>query len=88
MKKKEKAPYGYSSSFARNLHERTDFPVFTAEEAVKQIKRRKFNEDSSHEYSAFQKEMDNFFLLHLPEDILSLAEFDNNDLNKRETMGQ
>lgn len=33
---KQKSSGGYKSSFARNIHERTDNPVFTLEDAVSQ----------------------------------------------------
>ena len=53
----------YRSSFARNLHERTDKPVFTVEDAVNQLK-------SEENRTEVEKAMDEFFITHLPQDIL------------------
>lgn len=55
---------GYKSSFARNLHERTDNPVFTIAEAVADLKR------ADPTRGDVEKDMDQFFLSHLPEEIL------------------
>ena len=55
----------YRSSFARNLHERTDKPVFTVEDAVNQL--RGSGEGNRTEV---EKAMDDFFITHLPQDIL------------------
>lgn len=76
-KKKLKTSGGYDSTFFRTLHERTDCPVFSIDDAVKQIKRMKLQEikadDKNTTSIMFQREMDEFFLMHLPEDILDLA---------------
>jgi hypothetical protein len=57
----------YRSSFGRNLHERTDRPVFTIEEAVSQLK----TGDPSR--SDVEKSMDEFFMTHLPEQVIQAA---------------
>ena len=57
----------YSSSFARNLHERTDKPVFTIEDAVSQLKSVDPNR------SEIEKSMDEFFMTHLPENVIQEA---------------
>ena len=54
----------YRSSFARNLHERTDRPVFTVEDAVNQLKAV----DPSK--TEIEKAMDDFFVAHLPKEII------------------
>jgi hypothetical protein len=54
----------YKSSFVRNLHERTDRPVFTIEDAVSQLK----IVDPSR--SDVEKSMDEFFMTHLPEQVI------------------
>jgi hypothetical protein len=46
------------------LHERTDAPVFTIEEAVAQVK------DPDPTRVAAEKDMDQFFLRHLADNIL------------------
>ena len=57
----------YKSSFARNLHERTDKPVFTIEDAVTQLKFADPNR------SEVEKAMDDFFISHLPENVIQEA---------------
>jgi len=57
----------YRSSFGRNLHERTDRPVFTIEDAVNQLK----THDPSR--SEVEKSMDDFFMTHLPENVIQEA---------------
>jgi hypothetical protein len=52
---KTKVSSGYKTSFARNLCERVDLPVFTLEEAVKQL------HDTTEERPQTEKEMDKFF---------------------------
>jgi hypothetical protein len=54
----------YKSSFARNIHERTDQPVFSIDDAVKQL--RKVDDTRSQ----VEKAMDDFFLSHLPADVM------------------
>jgi hypothetical protein len=54
----------YKTSFARNIHERTDRPVFTINDAVAQL----IMVDDSR--SQVEKAMDDFFLSHLPEDVM------------------
>lgn len=82
-KKKLKTPFGYESTFSRNLHERTDCPVFTIEDAVRQIKKSKLDEIKNDQIQSgaklFQREMDEFFLMHLPEDIIQLKD-ENNEI--------
>jgi len=67
-KTKLKTSGGYSSSFARNLHERTDNPVFTIQDAVKQIRA---GDNGEKPRGDMEKAMDEFFLTHLPEEILA-----------------
>jgi hypothetical protein len=57
----------YKSSFGRNLHERIDRPVFTIEDAVSQLK----IDDPSR--SDVEKSMDEFFMTHLPEQLIQAA---------------
>lgn len=60
--------YGYQSTFSRNIHERTNFPVFSIEDAVREIKMRNINmvndknskSDLNQNASLFLKEIDNF----------------------------
>lgn len=52
MKKK-----GYSGSFYRNLHERTDEPVFSIEDAVTKLK-------ASNPTNEIEKSMDQFLISH------------------------
>ena len=54
----------YKTSFARNIHERTDRPVFTIEDAIAQLKKV---DDTRSEV---EKSMDDFFLSHLPADVM------------------
>ena len=54
----------YKTSFARNIHERTDQPVFTIDEAVAQL--RKVDDTRI----PVEKAMDDFFLSHLPADVM------------------
>jgi hypothetical protein len=54
----------YKTSFARNIHERTDQPVFDIDDAVKQLR------VVDHKRSQVEKAMDDFFLSHLPADVM------------------
>ena len=90
---KIKKPFGYHSSFDRNMQERMDMPVFSIEDAVNQIKKNiKFEETenktnlmiknrnnttssiSNHKTDEIQYQMDQFFIKHLPEDIINLKD--------------
>lgn len=64
FKNKKKEKKGYTSSFGRNLHERTDMPVFTVEDAIKQIKNQELNK------SDLEWEMDEWFINNIPCDIV------------------
>ena len=67
----------YRSSFARNLHERTDRPVFTITEAINQLKTK----DPSK--TEIEKAMDDFFVAHLPQEIIDEGgEYQNNELDE------
>jgi hypothetical protein len=67
----------YKSSFGRNLHERTDRPVFTIEDAVSQLK------TSDPRRSDVEKSMDEFFMTHLPQQVIQAAEnYENNELDE------
>ena len=54
----------YKTSFARNIHERTDRPVFTIDDAIAQLK---MVDDTR---IPIEKAMDDFFLSHLPADVM------------------
>ena len=54
----------YKTSFARNIHERTDQPVFTIDDAVAQLR---VVDDTR---MPVEKTMDDFFLSHLPADVM------------------
>ena len=67
----------YRSSFGRNLHERTDEPVFTIEDAVGQLK----TNDPSR--TDVEKAMDEFFITHLPDEVVKAAgDYQNNELDE------
>ena len=67
----------YRSSFSRNLYERTDRPVFTIEEAVGQLK------TNDPKRSDIEKAMDEFFMTHLPEEVVQAAgDYENNELDE------
>ena len=71
---------GYKTSFSRNQHERTDLPVFTIEDAIHQIKYQKEYENRSE----IERNMDDFVLKYLPEDIYKLDEKQGDlDLNRQ-----
>ena len=65
---KTKVSSGYKTTFARNLHERVDKPVFTLEEAVTELKNA---ENSSR--PKMERNMDEFFLTNLPERIIDMV---------------
>ena len=69
--KKNKAPFGNISAFERNLRERTDFPVFSIDDAVNQVKTHALKTDLLGT-NIIQKEMDLFFIKYLPWDILKM----------------
>jgi hypothetical protein len=76
-KTKLKQAGGYRSSFARNLHERTDEPVFTIEDAVSRLK------TNDPKRTDVEKSMDDFFLTHLPEQVVKAAgDYQNNELSE------
>ena len=54
----------YKTSFARNIHERTDQPVFTIDDAVAQLR------VVDDKRSQVEKAMDDFFLSHLPANVM------------------
>ena len=62
--KLKKSGKEYKTSFARNIHERTDQPVFTIDDAVAQLKQ------VDETRSQVEKAMDDFFLSHLPADVM------------------
>ena len=67
----------YRSSFSRNLYERTDRPVFTIEEAVRELKTNDPNRTS------LEKDMDEFFMTHLPEQVIKAAgDYQNNGIDE------
>jgi len=75
--KVKKGGRGYKTSFARNIHERTDQPVFTTEDAVSQLK--KFDNTRTE----VEKAMDEFFLSHLPEDVMqNISDAGGNELDE------
>lgn len=67
----------YRSSFGRNLYERTDKPVFTIEDAVSQLK------IVDPAKTDVEKAMDDFFMTHLPQDVIEAAgDHQNNELDE------
>jgi hypothetical protein len=62
--KLKKSENEYKTSFARNIHERTDRPVFTIDDAIAQLK---MGDDTK---IPIEKAMDDFFLSHLPADVM------------------
>jgi hypothetical protein len=67
----------YRSSFSRNLYERTDRPVFTIEEAVSELK------TNDPRRTDVEKSMDDFFMTHLPEQVINAAgAYQNNELDE------
>lgn len=64
---------GYKTSWSRNMHERTDAPVFNLEDAVSQLKQHYSNTDSTikDKRTEVEKAMDFFFLNNLPEAVLN-----------------
>ena len=65
---KTKVSSGYKTTFARNLHERVDKPVFTFEDAIKGLKN-----DDNEPRSKIERNMDEFFLNNLPERIFEMV---------------
>ena len=61
----------YKTSFARNIHERTDRPVFTIDDAIAQLK---MGDDTR---IPMEKAMDDFFLSHLPADVIEQTQAQN-----------
>ena len=64
-KRKKKSDKGYDTSFARNFHERTDYPVFDVGDAVAQIKKP----DPSK--TEVEVSVDEWFINNLPMHILN-----------------
>ena len=76
-KTKTKQAGEYRSSFGRNLHERTDEPVFTIEDAIGQLK------TYDPKRTDLEKSMDEFFITHLPEQVFKAAgDHQNNELDE------
>lgn len=61
---------GYKSSFSRNIHERIDNPVFSVEDAVKELNNEL--DINGNPKSGFELLMDEFFLMHLSSDIVDI----------------
>jgi len=57
----------YKSSFVRTLHERTDAPVFTVEDAVAQMKNT-----TNDQRGKLERAMDEFYCKNLPQDIMGV----------------
>jgi hypothetical protein len=64
-KKKKPSDKGYDTSFARNIHERTDMPVFSVSDAVFQIKK------PDSDKSEVEISMDEWFINNLPMSVLN-----------------
>lgn len=77
-RRKKKELKGYKNSFYRNIHEATDRPVFTIDDAVFQLKKGV----SKRNY--LEQQMDEFFMQHLPRNIL---EIDNPQFNGTDLAG-
>lgn len=58
-KSKKKEFEGYNTSFARNIHERVDRPVFTVNDALRQLDADEHTKSNRNE---IEKCMDEFFL--------------------------
>lgn len=68
----------FKNAFSRNFYDRTDMPVFNVEEAVDQLKMQ------SADKNTFERETDEFFLTHLPEEVVKRdMDADLNDVNIR-----
>jgi hypothetical protein len=52
---KNKVNKGYQTAYTRNMHENVDLPVFSLEEAVKQL------HDTTEERGQTEKDMDEYF---------------------------
>lgn len=78
QKMKTKPGAGYQSSFSRNLHERTDQPCFSFEDAIEQLK----NPTYGSKLIEIEKEMDAFFLTYLPQDIIGLHDTPTKCINE------
>lgn len=78
QKIKTKPGAGYTSSFSRNLHERTDQPCFSFEDALDQLK----NPTYGSKLIEIEKEMDNFFLTYLPQDIIEVHGVQNKEIDE------
>jgi hypothetical protein len=64
---KTKLHSGYKTSFARNLSERIDKPVFTLSEAVTQLY------DTTEERPQTEKDMDQLFQNNLPKSVIDMS---------------
>ena len=70
---KKKPGIDYKNTFIKNIHERTDQPVFSYEDAITQIKRSVIG-NSTNYLNSIEKSMDEFFLTNLPRDVIDLEE--------------
>lgn len=73
----------HKSSFFRNIHERTDKPLFTISDAIEEI--IKNNNDTNTERNYIEETMDQFFYDYLPKD--SVEECKANLNNKTHKLG-
>lgn len=68
----------FKNAFSRNFYDRTDMPVFNVEEAVEQLKNKSMDKNT------FERETDEFFLTHLPEEVVKQnMDAELNDRNLR-----
>lgn len=65
--KQHQTRHGYKTSFLRNIHERTDKPIFSLDEAISDIK----NPGQNRHF--LERELDEFFLTTLPDNVLKLG---------------
>lgn len=54
---------GYQGSFYRNIHERTDEPIFSIDDAIDKL-------FSAQPENDLESAMDEFYMAHLPEDVM------------------
>ena len=72
----------YKNTFLINMYETMDFPVFSVEDAITQIKRNAFN-GTTTDLGSIEKAMDVFFLTNFSRDIIDQKDCNLEKINKQ-----
>lgn len=67
----KKKTIAHKTSFFKNLHDRTDKPLFTITEAIEEILDGENKDGTVTNRNSLEEQMDNFFITYLPNDMVN-----------------